>query len=150
MLKFSLQREVRGDYQPTRVQIGKWLRRSLQHKFTTSIISISIVDSQTSQELNLDYRGIDKPTNVISLEYAASREQFALLSGELILCDEVIIREAQEQGKPVLAHYAHMIIHGMLHLQGYDHLDEQEANQMEALEINLLQQLGFVNPYQEN
>ncbi len=150
MLKFSLQREVRGDYQPTRVQIGKWLRRSLQYKFTTSIISISIVDSQTSQELNLDYRGIDKPTNVISLEYAASREQFALLSGELILCDEVIIREAQEQGKPVLAHYAHMIIHGMLHLQGYDHLDEQEANQMEALEINLLQQLGFVNPYQEN
>lgn len=150
MLKFSLQREVRGDYQPTRVQIGKWLRRSLQYKFTTSIISISIVDSQTSQELNLDYRGIDKPTNVISLEYAASREQFALLSGELILCDEVIIREAQEQGKPVLAHYAHMIIHGMLHLQGYDHLDEQEANQMEALEINLLQQLGFTNPYQEN
>lgn len=150
MLKFSLQREVRCEYQPTRVQIGKWLRRSLQYKFTTTIISISIVDNQTSQELNLDYRGIDKPTNVISLEYAASREQFALLSGELILCDEVIVREAQEQGKPVLAHYAHMIIHGMLHLQGYDHLDELEANQMETLEINLLQQLGFANPYQEN
>lgn len=150
MLKFSLQREVRREYQPTRVQIAKWLRRSLQYKFTTTIISISIVDNQTSQELNLNYRGIDKPTNVISLEYAASREQFALLSGELILCNEVIVREAQEQGKPILAHYAHMIIHGMLHLQGYDHVDEQEANHMEALEINLLQQLGFANPYLEN
>lgn len=150
MLKFSLQREVRRDYQPTRVQIGKWLRLSLRHKYSISTISISIVDSATSQQLNLDYRGIDKPTNVISLEYAASREQLALLSGELILCDDVIVREAQEQGKPIIAHYAHMIIHGMLHLQGYDHLDDADANQMEVLEINLLQQLGFTNPYQEN
>lgn len=150
MLKFSLQREIRGDHQPTRAQIGKWIRKSLQHKYITCMFSVSIVDDITSQELNLCYRGINKSTNVISLEYAASREQFALLSGELILCDTVIVREAKEQGKLILAHYAHMIIHGMLHLQGYDHQDEMEACEMEAIETGLMQQLGFADPYMEN
>lgn len=150
MLKFNLIRKNKLPHQPLRTQFDKWLRASLLRKYATTIISISIVDNETSRELNNEYRGIDKPTNVISLEYARAREEFNLLSGELILCDEVIVREAREQNKPVLAHYAHMLLHGMLHLQGLDHQIESEADTMEQIEIAILAKLGFSNPYGEN
>ena len=133
--------------QPSRAQIDKWLRKSLQQRYATVVLSISLVNEALSQELNQEYRGINKSTNVISLEYASTRESFGLLSGELILCDEVIIREAQEQSKSVLAHYAHMLIHGALHLQGYDHVEENDAEEMESIEICVLRELGFENPY---
>jgi probable rRNA maturation factor len=147
MLKFNLIRNKVLAHQPARSQIDKWLRKSLQKKYATVILSISFVSEEQSQELNHQYRGINKPTNVISLEYASTRDEFGLLSGELILCDEVIVREALEQSKPILAHYAHMLVHGSLHLQGYDHVDENDAEMMELIEINLLQKIGFENPY---
>ncbi|MBX9598809.1 MAG: rRNA maturation RNase YbeY [Burkholderiales bacterium] len=147
MLKFNLIRDKVLAHQPARSQIDKWLRKSLQKKYATVILSISFVSEEQSQELNYEYRGINKPTNVISLEYASTRDEFGLLSGELILCDEVIVREALEQSKPILAHYAHMLVHGALHLQGYDHVDENDAEMMESIEINLLQKIGFENPY---
>jgi len=147
MLKFNLIRNKVLAHQPARSQIDKWLRKSLQKKYATVILSISFVSEEQSQELNHQYRGINKPTNVISLEYASTRDEFGLLSGELILCDEVIVREALEQSKPILAHYAHMLVHGALHLQGYDHVDENDAEMMESIEINLLQKIGFENPY---
>ncbi len=147
MLKFNLIRNKVLAHQPARSQIDKWLRKSLQKKYATVILSISFVSEEQSQELNHQYRGINKPTNVISLEYASTRDEFGLLSGELILCDEVIVREALEQSKPILAHYAHMLVHGALHLQGYDHVDENDAEMMELIEINLLQKIGFENPY---
>ena len=148
MLKFSLIRAKAPSHQPTRVQIAKWLRASLCDKYATVILTISIVDQASAQELNQQYRGIDKATNVISLEYPGSRDEFNILSGELILCDAVIVAEAQQQAKPVLAHYAHLLVHGMLHLQGYDHLIESAAEEMEALEAVILATLGFSNPYE--
>ncbi|MEN9947141.1 MAG: rRNA maturation RNase YbeY [Pseudomonadota bacterium] len=148
MLKFSFIRDKVQDYQPKRALIDKLIRKSLQHKYAQVMLSISIVDSQTSQQLNLEYRQQNKPTNVISLEYAASREQFNFLSGELILCDDVIVKEANEQNKTIQAHYAHMIVHGLLHLQGYDHQDDQEAIQMENLERQILNNFAINNPYQ--
>lgn len=150
MLKFNLIRSKALKHQPTRPQIDKWIRNSLQHKYLNTMLSISIVDENQSQELNNEYRGINKSTNVISLEYAEAREQFNFLSGELILCDEVIIRESNEQHKDILAHYAHMIVHGILHLQGYDHIDEPDAVLMESIEKQIMYKLGFDNPYQEN
>jgi probable rRNA maturation factor len=147
MLKFNLIRDKILPQHPSRAQIDKWLRKSLQQRYATVVLSISLVNEAMSQELNQEYRGINKSTNVISLEYASTRESFGLLSGELILCDEVIIREAQEQSKPILAHYAHMLIHGALHLQGYDHTEESDAEEMESIEICILRELGFENPY---
>ena len=150
MLKFSLMRQRALPYQPTRPQLAKWLKASLQQAYATVMLSVSIVGEAESQELNLAYRAQDKPTNVISLEFVEEREQFNLLTGELILCDPVVVAEATQQGKSVLAHYAHLVVHGMLHLQGFDHLDDAEAEIMEQLEVNILAKLGFSNPYLEN
>ncbi|RTL12079.1 MAG: rRNA maturation RNase YbeY [Neisseriaceae bacterium] len=147
MLKFNLIRDKVLPHQPSRAQIDKWLRKSLQQRYATVVLSISLVNESMSQELNQEYRGINKSTNVISLEYASTRESFGLLSGELILCDGVIVREAQEQSKSILAHYAHMLVHGALHLQGFDHIEENDAEEMEAIEVRILHELGFENPY---
>ena len=147
MLKFNLIRDKVLVHQPTRAQISKWLRASIVDRYANTILTISLVDAPSSQSLNKHYRGIDKATNVISLEYAASRTEFNLLSGELILCDSVIVTEAEAQGKEVLDHYVHMLVHGMLHLQGYDHQDDAETELMEQLEIKILARLGFANPY---
>lgn len=149
MLKFSLIRNSAPAHQPKRNQIEKLIRASLQQKYVNVILSLSIVDLISSQKLNLEYRGIDKPTNVISLEYPEAREQFNFLSGELILCDEVIQAEAAAQGKSTLEHYAHMVIHGVLHLQGYDHQIDEEAEAMELLERQIMHNLGFADPYQD-
>ena len=149
MLKFNLIRDRALSHQPTRAQLDKWLRASLQRRYTNSILSISIVNIADSQTLNNEYRGINKSTNVISLEYPDAREAFNLLSGELILCDDVIVSEANDQQKSILAHYAHMLIHGTLHLQGYDHQNEQDAEAMETIEVEIMAKLGFRNPYLE-
>lgn len=149
MVNISLSRYLKVAHQPTRAQILKYIRRSLVQRYQNVMINVAIVDANQSQELNLAYRNIDKPTNVISLEYASSRDNFNFLSGELILCDEVIVSEANQQGKSIAAHYAHMIIHGVLHLQGYDHQNDHDAEEMEQLEIEILQTLNFNNPYLE-
>lgn len=124
-----------------------WLINALVKDYINTYIDISIVSSSTSQKLNKEYRGIDKATNVIALEYADTRDNFTILTGELILCDSIVRAEANEQGKSILDHYAHMIIHGMLHLQGLDHLTKNDATKMEKLEIKILHELGINNPY---
>ena len=150
MINFSLSKNIRRNYQPKRYDISKWLRQSLIKKYKHVYIVISIVNSETSQTLNNHYRQKDAPTNVISLEYSDTRDEFAMLSGELILCDEVIVREASQQGKSIFDHYAHMIIHGLLHIQGLDHIEADEAEYMENLEITILQKFDIKNPYLVN
>lgn len=147
MINFSLSKKVRRSYQPKRIDISKWLHASLIHKYNSVYIDIAIVDSQTSKFLNNQYRQKDNPTNVISLEYNDTRDEFAILTGELYLCDEVIVNEALSQNKDILSHYAHMIVHGLLHLQGLDHIKLKEAHHMESLEINILKKFGIKNPY---
>ena len=147
MINISLYKAIRRNYQPKRADILQWLRQSLINKYKHIYINISIVNSITSQTLNNQYRQKNTPTNVISLEYADTRDEFAMLSGELILCDEVIVQEAMLQQKSIFEHYAHMIIHGLLHIQGLDHINTQEAEYMENLEVKILQKFDIKNPY---
>ncbi len=148
MFNCSLIKHVRRDYQPKKQDVVKWIKSTLLKPYTSVYVEVIIVDKSMSQKMNLEYRGKDYPTNVISLEYAESRDKFMLLQGELILCDDVIVAEAKTQNKDVFAHYAHLIIHGMLHLQGMDHIVEPDAVVMESLEIELMNKLGFANPYE--
>ena len=111
------------------------------------VASLQIVSSDEMQVLNRDYRGKDKPTNVLSFPMELPEEVGINILGDLALCDEVIESEAEEQDKQVEAHWAHMVVHGMLHLQGYDHIGDDEANVMETKEIEIMKALGFNNPY---
>jgi probable rRNA maturation factor len=121
------------------------------------IASVQLMSAAEIRQLNRDWRGKDSETNVLSFpmqfdtevdgEFTDDDAPQAAPLGDLALCAQVINREAREQGKTLNAHWAHMLVHGMLHLQGYDHIEDDEAGAMEALEIKLLQQLGFPNPY---
>ncbi|WP_332825862.1 rRNA maturation RNase YbeY [Ramlibacter sp.] len=107
-------------------------------------IAVRIVGSEEGQSLNRQYRGKDYATNVLTFDY--TREP--VVSADLVLCGPVVEREAREQGKTLEAHYAHLLVHGTLHAQGYDHeADEREAAEMEAVEVLLLGALGYPNPY---
>ena len=147
MFSCSLSKQVRRAYQPKKYDVVKWVKSTLLKPYSGIYIEIIIVDTLTSQKLNHEYRGKNYATNIISLEYAESRDKFMLLQGELILCDNIIVEEAVSQNKDILAHYAHLILHGMLHLQGMDHILEVDAVAMESLEIELMNKLGFTNPY---
>jgi probable rRNA maturation factor len=110
-------------------------------------VCIALVDEEESLALNARYRGKRKPTNVLSFPMRLPEQVGERMLGDLVICAPVVEREAREQGKPALAHWAHMVVHGMLHLQGYDHEAESEAASMEALEIRILKELGFGDPY---
>ncbi|MGO2137318.1 rRNA maturation RNase YbeY [Marinobacter sp.] len=114
-----------------------------------SEVTIRIVDIEEGQALNHQYRGKDKPTNVLSFPFEAPAGITVPLAGDLVICAPVVEGEALEQLKEPVTHWAHMVVHGMLHLQGYDHINDEDAEAMEALEIRLLAQFGFGNPYAE-
>ena len=119
-----------------------------------AIVSIQIVTPEEMQTLNRTWRGKDKPTNVLSFPAVTSdlhlpAEAGISLLGDLALCAEVIKIEALQQHKPLPAHWAHMVVHGMLHLQGYDHIEAGEADHMEAKETAILRQFGFSDPYND-
>ena len=111
-------------------------------------ITLRFVDAIEGRALNSNYRGKDYPTNVLTFPYSEDEQENPLLQADLVLCPEVIEQEANAQNKALLAHYAHLIIHGVLHAQGYTHDEEDAAQQMESLEVLLLAELGFANPYQ--
>jgi len=116
-------------------------------------VGIRIVDEQESAQLNRDYRGTDYATNVLSfcqdLPAMILDTLDELPLGDLAICAPVVLREAAEQGKPAEAHWAHMVVHGLLHLQGHDHEDDAQAEEMETLERSILKALGISDPYQE-
>jgi probable rRNA maturation factor len=111
-------------------------------------VLVRIVDEPESRALNLRYRGIDRPTNVLSFPFEAPPQVRSRHIGDLVICAPVVEREAAEQGKPLEAHWAHMVVHGVLHLLGHDHETDADAETMEALEIAILGRLGFPNPYE--
>lgn len=113
-------------------------------------ITIRLVDESESHELNLEYRGKDKPTNVLSFPFEVPEGIELPLLGDLVICRQVVELEAQEQQKPLSHHWAHMVIHGILHLRGYDHINEDEAEEMEALETKILESLSIPDPYLVN
>ena len=132
---------------PTAEQIEQWATAAVQPQSDEVEMTVRIVDEAESHALNLNYRGKDRPTNVLSFPFECPDEVELPLLGDLVICRQVVEREAQEQEKPLMAHWAHMVVHGSLHLLGYDHIEDDEAEEMESLETQIMTGLGFVDPY---
>ncbi|HHF3818208.1 rRNA maturation RNase YbeY [Haemophilus influenzae] len=132
---------------PTEEQIVQWATAAIQPEGNEVEMTVRIVDEAESHELNLTYRGKDRPTNVLSFPFECPDEVELPLLGDLVICRQVVEREAAEQEKPLMAHWAHMVVHGSLHLLGYDHIEDDEAEEMESLETQIMQGLGFDDPY---
>ena len=132
---------------PTVEQIEQWATAAVQPQSDEVEMTVRIVDEAESHELNLNYRGKDRPTNVLSFPFECPDEVELPLLGDLVICRQVVEREAQEQDKPAMAHWAHMVVHGSLHLLGYDHIEDDEAEEMESLETQIMTELGFADPY---
>ncbi|GAA7508321.1 rRNA maturation RNase YbeY [Helicobacter pylori] len=132
---------------PTEEQIVQWATAAVQPEGDEVEMTVRIVDEAESHELNLTYRGKDRPTNVLSFPFECPDEVELPLLGDLVICRQVVEREAAEQEKPLMAHWAHMVVHGSLHLLGYDHIEDNEAEEMESLETQIMQGLGFDDPY---
>ena len=124
-----------------RHKVARWIKAALE---TDGEITVRLVDAQEGQALNRDYRHKDYATNVLTFDYA----QEPVVCADLVLCAPVVAREAQENGKTLEAHYAHMLVHGILHAQGWDHeTSAEDADEMEALETDIMRKLGFADPY---
>lgn len=132
---------------PTEAEFQQWLNAAVTPFQANAEVTIRLVDKQESHALNLEYRGKDRPTNVLSFPFEAPPEIEMNLLGDLIICRQVVEAEALEQQKPLNAHWAHMVVHGSLHLLGYDHIEDDEAEEMEALETEIMQNMGFIDPY---
>ncbi|WP_044470607.1 rRNA maturation RNase YbeY [Mannheimia massilioguelmaensis] len=135
------------DNLPTLEQFTQWSTAAVRAENLEPEITIRIVDEAESHDLNLTYRGKDRPTNVLSFPFECPEEVELPLLGDLVICRQVVEREASEQGKPLIAHWAHMVVHGSLHLLGYDHIEDDEAEEMESLETEIMTRLGFEDPY---
>jgi probable rRNA maturation factor len=123
-----------------RHRVARWIRAALS---APGQITVRIVDEDEGRALNRDYRGRDYATNVLTFDY----QREPVVMADLVLCAPVVAREAREQRKPLEAHYAHLVVHGTLHALGWDHERAGPARRMEALEVHLLQALGFADPY---
>ncbi|HBT55439.1 MAG TPA: rRNA maturation RNase YbeY, partial [Erwinia persicina] len=132
---------------PTEADFQRWLEAVLPQFQPESEVTIRVVDKAESHELNHTYRGKDKPTNVLSFPFEAPPGIELPLLGDLIICRQVVEQEAREQEKALEAHWAHMVIHGSLHLLGYDHIEDDEAEEMESLETEIMLALGYPDPY---
>ena len=138
-----------GDDVPEPELLQSWASAAYLDK-KTAIASLLVTDAAEMRELNKQYRDKDKSTNVLSFPMQSPPEVDVCLLGDIVLCAPVIKQEAARQTKSELSHWAHMVVHGMLHLQGYDHISDDEAGEMEQREIDILKQLGFDNPYQSS
>ena len=139
-LVLALQYAVDAAPLPSPRTLRRWMRAALERD---ARVTLRIVDGREGRTLNRRYRGRDHATNVLTFVYDGG----ASLAGDIVLCAPVVRKEARAQGKPLAAHYAHLVIHGMLHLQGYDHARGADAARMEAREVALLRTLGYANPY---
>ncbi|MCP2041500.1 putative rRNA maturation factor [Neisseria sp. HSC-16F19] len=152
---FTLGLDVRCDAAelPAHADFYRWAWQALKRAYRRADIGIVLCGEDEARAYNRDYRGKDYATNVLSFALNEGETVWQpqdSLNGDLVFCPAVVAREAAEQGKTVAAHYAHLTVHGVLHLMGYDHIDEAEAEAMEALETTILHQLGYANPYQED
>jgi probable rRNA maturation factor len=159
-LQVDVQRRVKA-WAPRARDIAAWAATAIGRRSAGAELGVRVVGSAESRRLNARYRGKDKPTNVLSFSppcalRPASRSPQGVgrasgdrspLLGDLVICAQVVRSEARQQGKPLEAHWAHLVVHGALHLIGYDHEREAEAKRMERREIAVLRRLGFANPY---
>mgnify|MGYP000320948876 CR=1 FL=1 len=138
-----------ADDLPAQASLQRWVDATLAGfpDHHSSELTIRFVDAEESQALNRDYRSKDAPTNVLSFPFEGPEGLSLPLLGDLVICHPVVAREAHEQDKTLQDHYAHMVVHGTLHLLGHDHIDDDEAEHMEGLERDILAGLGLSDPY---
>lgn len=146
----DLQLACEFDNLPSAEQFQRWAALVLDELKPNSEITIRISDAEESQSLNHSYRGKDKPTNVLSFEFDAPPGVELPLVGDLIICPEVVYRESLEQQKSFHDHFAHMVVHGCLHLLGYDHINDADAQEMETIEKRLLATIDISDPYRDD
>ena len=139
-IQLTLQNASAAEQVPTKAQFKKWAKAALR---VDTQVTIRIVDAQEALVLNSTYRGKDYATNVLTFPLTETPH----LMGDIIICAPVVVAEAAAQKKSIEAHFAHLTVHGVLHLHGYDHETEAQAELMESLEITILQKLGYANPY---
>lgn len=147
-MKLDLDVQIATEFSPLpgREELKLWVETALRDLAEVEL-TIRLVDKKESHELNSRYRGKDQPTNVLSFPAELPAGVEIPLLGDIVICAPLVKDEADAQGKPLKAHFAHLVVHGVLHLRGYDHQDDQQAAEMEALEVGLLNSLGFTNPY---
>lgn len=153
MLELTIQNQQKEFEIPAESKLLAWAENALLND-EDSQVTLRIVDADESRALNKEFRGKDKPTNVLSFPMDVPDELVQAMAlkllGDLVVCADIVDQESAQQNKTTEAHWAHMLTHGMLHLQGYDHINDSDAEEMEALEIKILKQSGFDNPYQFN
>jgi probable rRNA maturation factor len=132
---------------PSSVSFRRWAAAAAEGRIRKADLAIRVVDSKEARSLNRHYRGKDYATNVLSFPAELPEGVHIPILGDLVICAPVVAREAKEQGKQLAAHYAHLTIHGVLHLLGMDHEDKREAEAMELIERDILAGLGFPDPY---
>ncbi len=145
-LDLNLQFAVKKSVRPRRSEFRRWAKAALM---VDACVALRVVGEKEGRTLNRDYRGKDYATNVLTFAYGAAAAG-SPLAGDIVICAPVVAREAAEQGIALDAHYAHLTLHGMLHLQGYDHETEAEAVTMEAVEGFIMRLLGYSDPYAAN
>jgi probable rRNA maturation factor len=153
-LDLDLQIATEASDLPVVPELERWVAAALQGRRERAALTIRLVGEEEGAELNRSYRGRDGATNVLSFPFdlppgVDPQDPIAHLLGDLVICADVVRREAIEQAKTVQAHWAHMVVHGVLHLLDYDHLTEPDAAEMESLETGILGALGFPPPYED-
>lgn len=146
IIELSVSENVDEASLPSEEKIKLWAKQSYLGN-DDAIVSMQIVGSEEIQSLNKEYRGKNKSTNVLSFPMEIPLEVGLNILGDIVLCDVVITSEAEQQDKSAESHWAHMVVHGMLHLQAYDHIEDNEAAVMEEKEVEIMRSLGFENPY---
>ncbi|WP_373467076.1 rRNA maturation RNase YbeY [Metapseudomonas otitidis] len=151
MLELDLQLASEASDLPGEADFRRWCTLALRQRQGDSELTIRLVDEPEGRELNRTWRHKDYATNVLSFPADVPEEFLDIpLLGDLVICAPVVAREAAEQGKALDTHWAHLVIHGCLHLLGYDHIEDEEAEEMEALERELLAELGHPDPYRDD
>jgi probable rRNA maturation factor len=146
-IELDIQHACDAEHIPSTAQLQSWVETALGHYKKDFELTIRLVEISESQALNLQYREKDKPTNVLSFPFEVPEGIELNLLGDLVICADVVAKESHEQCKELNHHWAHMVIHGCLHLLGYDHIDDDEATEMETLETRLLKELNISDPY---
>ena len=146
-LSIDIQKACASDDSPDEDSIKRWVSAAIRDERDECELSIRIVDEQESADFNQRYRGKSGATNVLSFPFDAVTPEPLPILGDLVICAPVLVREASEQQKTTTAHWAHIVIHGVLHLLGYDHIEDQDAEQMESLETEIMLVLDFPPPY---
>jgi len=149
-VEIDLQRATGVADLPEEDDFRRWAEMVLKGRRKRTELTIRVVDEIESRNLNRTYRGQDKATNVLSFPFDAPAVAGSDLLGDLVICAPLVQREAELQGKHASAHWAHLVVHGLLHLLGLDHRTDQEAAEMESVEVTILSRLGFSDPYSDD